>query len=80
LSVACLNVEQGFVHIIDWELSALFFSDEYNADCVFEHYKVDEKLLPILRLGEEWGRSDVLLQVLQYLFVGWCLLEIFGLS
>ena len=75
----CLSVKQGFAHIVDWELSALFFSDEYSDDYAFGDCEVDKKLLPILRLGEEWGRSEVLLQVLECLFASWCPLEVFGL-
>ena len=55
LGVASLSVEQGFAYIVDWELFALFFSDEYSADCALGDCKVDVELLPILRLREEWG-------------------------
>ena len=55
LSVTSFRVEQRFAHIVDWELFALFFSDEHSADCAFEDYDVNVKLLPILWLREEWG-------------------------
>ena len=53
LSVTSLSVEQRFAHIVDWELSTLFFSNEYSADYAFGDCEVDEKLFPILQLGEE---------------------------
>ena len=80
MSVACLSVEQGFAYIVDWELSVLFFSNEHDADYALRDYEVDEELLSILRLREEWGRSEVLLEVLECLFAGWCPLKVFGLA
>ena len=55
LSVASLRVEKRFAHIVDWELLALFFPYEHSADCTLRDCEVNIKLLPILRLGEEWG-------------------------
>ena len=49
LSVTSFRIEKRFAHIVDWELLALFFSYEHR-DC-----EVNIELLPILRLGEEWG-------------------------
>ena len=55
--VSLFIVEQGFAHIVDWELFALFSSDEHSSDGTLGDCKVDEELFPILQLGEEWGRS-----------------------
>ena len=55
LSVRRFRIEQRFAHIVNWELFALFFSDEHSADYTLGDCEVDVELLPILRLGEEWG-------------------------
>ena len=55
LSVASLCIVKRFAHIVDWELLALFFSYEHNANCSLRDCEVNIELLPILRLRKEWG-------------------------
>ena len=56
-SVACLSIKQRLSNVIDRELFAIFVLDKHNAYYCFRDYQIDEQLLSIHGLGNEWRKS-----------------------